>query len=231
MAALLGGAFIAFLLATSFTSNVTLSAQPLSKLIDYNVTLPQGELIPSLSYNGTINVAWAIPQSALSGLSGTVNVLVTATSANGSGISFPSTLGTSSESSVTLSCIVENGSCSNDSTLSASIPLFLSVEQNSSDEHNVTVSSEIEQGSTAIPQAASEGEGILNSISEKIFSNNSSSVNSTPLNDTFQLPTQSELEQSVSNPSELLSDNPILTVGALILVVAITGVYLLNSKD
>ena len=222
------GFISSFLLAASFTEDVHLNVSPLEKLADHELILPSGPIIPGVQYNGSIRAWWAAPDSALVGLEGrTLYVRVSASAGSNSSLSFPGALGIANhEGSTTLSCIVSNSSCVNGSVLTSQIPLSLLVSQNSSADEELTIKSEI-VGPDALSSAKGKPSEILDALAGML--SNGSNGNISVEAPKFSLPGASAL--SSGGQPDFLRDNPLLTIGALILVVAITGAYLINTKD
>jgi hypothetical protein len=169
---------------------------------------------------------------------------------------FPSATGQSREISVYLTCIVANGSCANGSVLSAEIPIAASAKPDESIENRISLRSEIVDAAPPSYQAAQQEIGsIFDSLAAMISPNvtvNQSNgsiasvaqnVGASGLNITFAMPGNGahnasgnfleslKPEGDARDPLMFLRENPLISIFALIIVIVITGTYLLNSKD
>ena len=248
MTSLMGGLFLAYLLSASFTDSVQLNVTPVQKLVDYTYSLGFSQLIPGELYNGSITADWAVPQQAIAGLDGqSVTVEVTASTGQNSTISFPAASGAqASDYEAYLRCDVENGSCANTSVLSAVIPVVASAVPDSAQLTQISLTSEIVQSSVAPTITVSAG-SLLDSLRNALGQNNSSA--SAPGAAQLQLPNGSLLPNSTNlsgaadfldslqpegnykDPVSFLRDNPVVSLTALVIVILVTGAYLLKVKD
>jgi hypothetical protein len=244
MASLIGGFFLAYLLSVSFTQEVQLNLSTIEKLVDYQYDFGSGSFIPSQPYNGSIRVYWAVPPSALQGIGAeSITVRVTAASSQET-VKFisGSAASPSQQAEILLRCDVENGVCKNTSSLSVSIPMVLGVSPQDAKEVAISLKSEIvEKG--AAPQEAGQ---LLASLAGALGQNSSPQQNSSG-QQSVQLPSlpqnltnfsQAENfldslrpEGDSKNPVEYLKGNPLISITALLIVILITGAYLLNAKD
>jgi hypothetical protein len=256
MAALFGAFALTFLLSTAFTDELQLNTSSIERLVTYTENSGFAELLPGALYNGSIGVDWAVPQSALRGLSQkSVAVRVTASLPENSSVFFQGAAGQSREISVYLTCIVANGSCANGSVLSATIPLAASAKPDESIENRVSLRSEIvDAAPPSYLEAQHQGGSILDSLAAMISPNvsinhSNSSIASVAqnvgsgMNITFAMPangahnTSGNFLESLKpegdshDPLLFLRENPLISIFALIIVILITGTYLLNSKD
>ena len=246
MTSLIGGLFLAYLLSASFTDQVQLNVTPVQKLVDYHYNLDFVQLVPGEPYTGSIVAGWAVPQSALAGIAdGPMTVRVTASADANSTVYFLSPASTqATEVETYLRCDVANGSCANTSVLSATIPVMASAMPDSSQLATISLRSEIVEGSS--PALISAG-SILNSLENAFSQNNSTWQGNSTLN--LSLPGPGLLQANSTNLSaadfldslkpagdskntlQFLTDNPIVSLTALVIVIVITGAYLLNAKD
>lgn len=246
MTSLIGEFFLGYLLAVSFTDEVTFNVSTIDSLVTYQYGFESlSQALPGYQYNSTIVALWSVPKEALAPLEGnTIIVRVTAEAQNNSSISFPPQEGQSPSSFATyLHCTVGNGSCDSSSRLSAEIPVIVNAAPGWQEMATITLRSEI----VPAPQEGAGAEDIL-SILSGIFtinsSGNGSSQNSSPFpSDLPNIPNGSlnlsgngnfldslRPEQPSNDPIEFLRQNPLISIIALAIVVVITGAYLLNSK-
>ena len=250
MASFIGAFLLAYLLSASFTDTLQLPLSSVQKLVTYDYAgLNFNNMVPGVQYSGDIIAYWAVPDSALAGLDGkSVTVKVTATADSNSSVFFTSASGgQSKEAEVYLHCDVQNGTCANTSVLAAEIPLIASVQQGESAAPNITLKSEIVESAPAndgnLAQGASQAQQLIQSISGAI------SGNSTENQSNFSIPQISipaiganssanvsfldslRPEGNPQDPVGFLKNNPLISLTALVIVIIITGAYLLKSKD
>jgi len=251
MASFIGAFILAYLFTASFTDTVQLNVSQVQKLVDYEYNLGFTEMLPGTLYNGSIIAHWAVPQSALSGLDGkAVVVKVTADVDENSSVFFPSMAGTEArESIVYLTCDVQAGECANDSVLSAEIPVLASIKPDSQSAANIRLTSEISEGApSGISSAQDSANDLLATFKNAFLGNGTNeSVNSTTseqnANGSLEIPQIANLSSdqnfldslkpagNSSDPVAFLKENPLITLTALVIVIIITGAYLLKSKD
>lgn len=217
--------------AGEFSFNVSGVQAPVEYTYDINVS----QAIVGVRYPGTIQAVWAIPASALSGLEGkTVTIRITGKAEENSSIFFLSPIGTDAyETEAYLQCEVANSTCSQNSTLTTSIPVVVLVKSEGGSQPKITLSEEIVDSQLgALPPAAGS---ILDSIS-RIFSGNQSQGEQEG-NGTEGTNSSSDFLESLKpegnskDPIAFLRQNQLISLTALAIVVVITGAYLLNSKD
>lgn len=247
MALPLAAFFLTYLMAVSFTDQISVNVSAVQKLVDYRYTLQPGELLPGMRYNNSISISWAIRDSSLRGLEGQlVIVKVTATASNNSDISFSSPIGLPQSSAVAyLQCAVANGTCSNSSNLSSEIPFTILLKERQSSEEVISIKSEIAAGSIAAVDTSGiqkTAGGLFDSFKNVFSQNNSSSrqnVSAAPSAGTNASNSSGNVnfldslkpEGDSKNPLEFLRNNPIISIAALGIVIIITGAYLINAKD
>lgn len=242
MASFIGGFFLAYLLTVSFTDEIQQNYSSVGKLVDYSYNFTFATLIPGLRHNTSIRAAWAIPDSALAGLDGkSIVVKVTATSEPNSSVYFATQGGEQAkEAFALLTCNVQNSTCSNTSILAAEIPAYILARENETASPKISLKSEIVDG----PQAAAGEEfdffGALSNIFQPNQSENKSGEKqekgSDFLNFTGNLTEGNFLDTLKPNgdshdPIAFLRQNTLISIGALVIVIVITGAYLLNTKD
>lgn len=254
MATPLAAFALAYLMAVSFTDELSLNLSYIERLVTYRPNLNFTELIPGALYNGTIGVDWAIPPAALSGIDAeALAVKVTATAPENSSVFFPAEGARAKEYAAYLQCNIRDGACSNGSTLSAVIPVLALAKADATHEVKITLRSEI---ASSVPIAYSIGlqdAGTVFESLKNIFSQNAS-ANATPfpqasaaeglgigdINFSIGAPGNAasgnfldslKPEGDSSDPLLFLKENPLISISALIIVIVITGAYLLNAKD
>lgn len=257
MAAQFAAFALAYLLSIGFTDQLTFNITTIDRLVTYHPSTDFTEVIPGALYNGTIEVDWAVPDSALSGIgTDTLAVKVTATAPENSSVFFPMEGSQAKETSVYLECRIANGTCANGSVLSADIPIAASAKPDSETEASISMRSETVQSvpttySAALTDAGSMFNSLKNVFSQNSTPNASGLRQATPaellsLGDlNFTLGAQANSTQNgtgnfldslkpegdSSDPLAFLRENPLVSILALIIVIVITGAYLLNSKD
>lgn len=248
MASFTGALFLAYLLSVSFTDTVQLNLSSVQKLVDYEYNFNFSQLIPGQLYNGSIRARFAVPDAALAGLEGkSVFVKISASADPNSSVFFPVLSGVQSkEAQIYLRCDVANGSCANSSVLSAEMPVLASAKPDSEQLAKIYLTSEIVQGESAGSLQAQAG-GILDSIKGSLTQNVSAWQNTVPPvqqpNGSISGPSQANKtgaqdfldslkpEGDSKNPVQFLKENPLISLTALLIVIIITGAYLLNAKD
>jgi len=247
MASLIGGVFLAYLLSVSFTDQVNFSLTSVQKLVDYQYNLDFRQLVPGEPYNGSISVVWAIPQSAISRVgAGQLSVKITATADPNSTISFPSASGTQSrQAEAYLRCDVENGACANTSVLSTAIKVIATAKPDFEQLATISLKSELVEAAT--PPVIQIG-SLFDSIKGALGQNNTSGQKNGTIQ--VQFPSSEFLPPNTTNrsgaenfldslkpagdskdPIEFLRGNPVVSLTALVIVIIITGAYLLKAKD
>lgn len=252
------GAFLLaclMLLSAAYAEETQLNPTPVGKLVEYEYGIDFSQMIPGVEYSSYISAKWAAPASALSGLDGkTITVKVTATADGQSDAFFLSQQGERSKQvSYFLYCVVQEGVCSPSSALSARIPLIISLQEGQGPE--ITLESKIENGVQPEAQEGAAGqpnssnltpaEELLQSLAGALSANTSNGSNETPvlslpsldlLNFSGNSSNESFLdslkpEGDSRDPISFLRENPLVTLTALVIVIIITGAYLLKSKD
>lgn len=242
MASFIGGFLLAYLLSISFTDEIRQDYSSISKLVDYSYDFGFGTLIPGMRYNTSIRAAWAIPDLALEGLDGkSLTVKVTASSEQNSSVYFATQDSEQAkEASAYLLCYVQNSACANTSVLAAEIPAYILAKEGENASLKISLKSEIVEGQTA---GAGDGFDIFGSL-RSIFQPNESGNRSDEkpyggadlLNLTGNLSDGNFLDTLKPNgdahdPIAFLRQNTLISIGALVIVIVITGAYLLNTKD
>ena len=246
MASFIGGFFLAYLLSASFTDQVQLNVTPVQKLVDYQYNLDFAQMVPGEPYAGSITANWAVPASALLGMNnGQLSVKVTANADQNSTVYFPASGAQAKEATVFLRCDVQNGSCAGTSILAATIPVTASAKPDASQLATISLRSEIADGSAPVVVSAGS---IFDSLKTAFSQNNSTSqgnstirinippaeqllANSTNLSQAEDFLDSLKPEGDSKNPVQFLQDNPLVSLTALVIVIVITGAYLLNTKD
>ncbi len=250
---------LAYLMTVAFTDELSLNLSYIERLVTYRGNANFTELIPGALYNGTITVDWAVPASALSGINAqTLAVKVTAYAPANSSVFFPIGNTEAKEAAVYLQCKIENGACANGSVLSAFIPVATSAKADATGEVKITLRSEIVPSVPASYAATLQDAGTIFDSLKQIFTQNAtgyapSNVSATPtpsatggtdssgLNFSISAPGNSAAsgnfldtlkpEGDSSDPLSFLRENPLVSISALLIVIVITGAYLLNAKD
>ena len=245
---------LTYLLAVAFTDELSMNMSYTERLVTYRQNLDFTAPIPGVLYNGTIDVDWAVPPAALSGIGvEELAVKVTASAHENSSVFFPVGDAQAKEYVAYLQCKIENGTCANGSTLSVVIPVATLAKANATSGIKITLLSEIVP---SVPITHSLGLQNADTAFESLkhlFSQNAS-ANVSLLQDSaadmlglgnFSFPTV-EPDNSTQNgnfldslkpegdsrdPLSFLRENPLISVSALIIVIVITGAYLLNAKD
>ena len=235
MAGALAGSLMVFLLAVSFTDQVQLNVSQVDRLVTYTYDTGFDSILPSTAYNGSIIATWAVPDSALRGLEGrSVTVKISANAENSTAVSFPSALGSQSKTAEAyLRCDVVEGKCANSSSLSAKIAMQVSASPNSSTFENISLRSEITE-ELPIKGIENSANDIVGSISSFLSPN--TSANSNPAQNSSPNASENFLDSlkpagNSHDPLNFLSENPIISLASLAVVILITGAYLINSKD
>ena len=257
MAAQFAAFALAYLLSIGFTDELTLNVSTIDKLVTYQQSADFSEVIPGALYNGTIVVNWAVPDSALSGIgTDSLAVKVTASVPENSSVFFPAGGPQAKEATVYLVCKIADGTCANGSILSASIPIAASAKPDSESEAKISLRSEIIQSVPATYSEALKDAGSMFDSLKKLFSQNSSANATAPAQTApaellsfgginLTIGAQGNSSQNGSgnfldslkpagdshDPISFLRENPLISIIALIIVIVITGAYLLNSKD
>ncbi|MCX8197502.1 MAG: hypothetical protein N3G80_04275 [Candidatus Micrarchaeota archaeon] len=214
---------------TLFVQNISLTLSSLDKLIEYEYDFAQEGLIPNQPYSGQIRVYWAVPNQSLQKLQSpniTVKVMLNSSS---SWVQFLEDGQNRSYREVFLSCRLANATCLEGSVLEATVPvLIVAPSLNSSDTLMLKIESEIvsniqpAQASPASAQPAFEMPKITINLTNIENQPNSTS------NDFFG---SLQPHGDYKNPIDYLRENPIISITALLIVIVVTGAYLLNSKD
>lgn len=246
---------LTYMLAVAFTDELALNVSYIERLVTYQQNMDFTELIPGALYNGSITANWAVPPSALSGIgSDSLVVKVTAAVPENSSVFFPSGATQAKETSVYLECKIVEGECANGSILKASIPIAASAKPDADSRAKISLRSEIVPSMPGTYSAALQEAGTIFDSLKKLFtqnaSGNESSNASAPSgrldlgNLSFSLGAGNQVQNSSGNfldslkpvgnsqdPLMFLRENPLISILALIIVIVITGAYLLNSKD
>jgi len=246
MASALGLFFISYLLASSFTDEVTLSTSSVERLVDYSYGINFTSLIPGMRYDGNITASWAVRDSALVGLEGkSVLVKITASAQNNSSAYFPSPFNPNGRGAEAyLRCDVSSGACANTSILSVPIQLFVMAGEGGADSQ-IALKSEVLQAAaigSELPKPAGDFfESLRNALQINSNATNPAAPNSTQnvtlpkapsnLSDAENILDRLKPEGDSSDPVLFLRENPLVSIIALAIVVVITGAYLLNVKD
>ncbi|MFA6214350.1 MAG: hypothetical protein WC717_03665 [Candidatus Micrarchaeia archaeon] len=248
---------LAYLMSVAFTDELALNVSYIERLVTYQQNTGFTELIPGALYNGSITANWAVPPSALSGIgSDSLVVKVSATVPENSSVFFPVGGGQAKETAVYLECKIAAGECANGSTLSASIPLAASAKPDAASGAKISLRSEIVPSMPTSYSAALSDAGTIFDSLKKLFLQNASGNASAQANSSapgkldfgnlsFSIGTAGNSSQNGSgnfldslkpvgdsqDPLVFLRENPLISILALIIVIVITGAYLLNSKD
>jgi len=250
---------LTYFLAVAFTDELSLNFSYIERLVTYQGNVHFTELIPGALYNGTIDVNWAIPNSALSGIEAEALVVkVTAAAPENSSVFFPVGGAQAKESTVYLQCKIANGACANNSTLRAIIPIATSSKADASGEVKISLRSEIVSSVPTSYSATIQDAGTIFDSLKNFFLQNStepapSNASAPPKPAAAELINFSDINISLGAPSNsaangnfldslkpvgdsqdpllFLRENPLISISALIIVIVITGAYLLNAKD
>ena len=259
MATQLAAFALAYLMAVSFTDELSLNLSYIDRLVTYEQNVDFTELIPGALYNGTITANWAVPPAALSGIDAqTLIVKVTASAPENSSVFFPIGGAQAREASVYLQCKISDGVCANGSTLSAIIPVATSTKADANGEVKISLRSEIVSSMPASYSVTlQDAETVFDSLKKLFMQNatgfepsNISAANKPSasgglgigdLNISIGAPGNSasngnfldslKPEGHSSDPLLFLKENPLISISALLIVIVITGAYLLNAKD
>jgi len=248
------------LLPFACAEETQLNPAPVGKMVEYEYGLDFSQMIPGVEYSSYITAKWAAPASALAGLDGkTITVKITASADESSNAFFVSQQG-EREKQVTyfLYCIVQEGACSSSSVLTAKMPLIISLQEGKGPQITLESAVENAQGEAsakAVEQAGAAtqpnssnltpAEQLLQSLAGALTANASNGSNETPmiplpqmdlLNFSGNSTNESFLdslkpEGDSRDPISFLRENPLVTLTALVIVIIITGAYLLRSKD
>ncbi|MCX6772071.1 MAG: hypothetical protein NTX79_08555 [Candidatus Micrarchaeota archaeon] len=261
MAAQLAAFALTYLLSVAFTDEISFNLSSIERLVTYHQDMGFTEIIPGALYNGSITANWAVPPSALSGIgTDSLIVKVTATAPENSSVYFPLGASQAKETSVYLECKIVGGVCANGSVLSVDIPVAASAKPDAASEAKISLRSEIVPSIPASYSATLQDAGSAFDSLKRLFLQNSTDSaqanasaaggNSTAgrieiggLN--FSLGAQGASAQNgsgnfldslkpegdSSDPLLFLRQNPLISISALVVVIVITGAYLLNSKD
>jgi len=233
MASFAGSVLLAYMLAISFTDEVATNVSAVEKLVDYNYSLNFENVIPGMRYNASIYAKWAVPGAALAGLEGrSVPVKVSASVPENSSLFFLSDFGAETkEASIYLRCDVLNASCANTSVLSGEITVYLLASPGDSGNYNITLKSEIPGDSDGLPSGgdalASIGKFFQPSMPSQPAAKPPEGGNPPEANFLDSL----KPEGNPRNIVEFMRENAIISISALVIVILITGAYLLKSKD
>ena len=250
---------LTYLLSVAFTDELSLNLSYIERLVTYQGHVNFTELIPGALYNGTINVDWAVPPAALSGIDAqTLVVKVTAIAPENSSVFFPVGNSQAKEAVVYLQCKISEGACANGSVLSAVIPVATSAKADVSHEVKISLRSEIVSSVPASYAVTLQDAGTIFDSLKNIFSQNTTGyapsnisatakpsasdlINLSGLNISFGEPGNSapngnfldslKPEGDSRDPLAFLRENPLISISALLIVIVITGAYLLNAKD
>ena len=189
--------------------------------------------LPGYPYRSNFMVSWSIPDSALQGIdSDKVEIFITASAPENSTLQFEGS--NTKEISFTLACIVYEGECAANSSLSRQIEFTFVPSQN---QPNTSELISINASLYAPAEHGLEPQGILRSLAEAASNYSGLLTNSTSL-DAYANTTGSLLQQpqnqsahTPSAPSSFLLENPLLSLAAFALVILVTGAYLLKNKD
>jgi hypothetical protein len=233
MTSFTGAFLLAYLLSVAFTDEFSFSTTAVQKLVDYQYSFGSQMLIPGKLYSGTITAKWAVPDSALVGLENeSIAVKVTAQSEENSSVFFPVLSGAESKTAeAVLRCDVAEGTCSNSSTLSATIPVMFRATEGENAQEMIKLRSELAQDGASDVMASA---GSVFDSFAGVFGQNSS--NPPPGQENKSEAPQNLLdsfkpEGNSSDPVSFLKNNPLISLAALAIVIIITGAYLLNSRD
>ena len=248
------------LLSFAYAEETQLSPTPVGKMVEYEYGIDFSQMIPGVEYSSYINAKWSAPVSALSGLDGkTITVKVTASADESSDAFFLSQQG-EREKQVTyfLYCIVQEGACSSSSVLTAKMPLIISLQEGKGPQITLESAVENAQGEAsakAVEQAGAAtqpnssnltpAEEFLQSLAGALSANETNNSSealalSLPSLDILNFSSNSSNESFLDSlkpegdsrdPISFLRENPLVTLTALVIVIIITGAYLLRSKD
>ncbi|GEM_PF-878478 len=261
MATPIGAFLLTYLFAVVFTDEISLNLSYIDRLVTYEQNVNFTELIPGTLYSGTITAAWAIPPAALSGINAqTVAVKVTATAPENSGVFFPIGDLQAKEAVVYLQCEVVSGKCAEGSVLSVDIPVATSAVPEADHETKITMLSEIINSIPSSYSSVQQEAGAVFESLKKVFSQNLTGEESSEGGTGQQLSAAEKIglgdlnfsigaignsaqssngnfldtlkpEGDSRDPLLFLRENPLISLSALIIVIVITGAYLLNAKD
>ncbi|MEM4554362.1 MAG: hypothetical protein QXT25_00735 [Candidatus Anstonellaceae archaeon] len=224
----LAGMALSYLLLASFSSETALNFSSLDKLVDFEFDFAYEGLIPNQPYSGSVKIYWAIPNQSLHKLQSDKLIVKVRLISFSDSIKFIVNSSPTQQAEIFLFCKIENGSCSNESVLYSEVPTLVVVSN--STPANISIQSEI------VP-----AERFENAKLELPLGNMASiKLNFTPSADFLpSLPNHSDSDfldalkpqGNHKDPIEYLKENPIVSLTALVIVILITGAYLLNSKD
>lgn len=229
--------FAFFLLFTPFTEEIGLNLTSVNRLVEYEYVLGTNELIPEARYRGHIKARWAVPDSALRNIDAEMAVVeITAFAKNSSQIVFISEGKESGQAKASLTCIIRNMTCAPESTLNTTIPFEVFTLPNQQLEASIMLKSEIKsapakkedvldriKNAFSKPWQSEENEGrhgAKNGSEERRMESHSNSII-----DGLQ-PKNAPME-----PLEFIYENRLVSLLAIAIVAAVTGAYLLKSKE
>ncbi|MCX8194724.1 MAG: hypothetical protein N3G22_01275 [Candidatus Micrarchaeota archaeon] len=235
MASFLWAFILAAMLPSSFTQEASAEVRPIEKLVDYEYDLNFSAIIPGVAYNRTLAVRWAVPDAALEGLDGrSLKLKVMAEIENSTAVYFLVGGKPSNYTEAFLRCDVANSTCANSSILYAAVPIFVKAQPEALESPKIRLRSEIEEGGLA------DGLGFIGEF-EKIFQgDNSTSEKNKSKGEkngyVLEIKGENLLENfkpegSPTNVLEFFKSNAAVSLVALVVVIIITGAYLLKTKD
>jgi hypothetical protein len=258
MATLIGVFALTYLLSTVFMDEMQLNTSSVERLVTYRQNMDFSQLMPGALYNGSIDATWAVPDSALTGLEGkSVAVKITASLPENSSMFFPSAGSQAKETSVYLECKVSGNTCANGSVLFAAIQVAATAKPDSEGgSTKISLRSEVVSSPPQTYQAVQQDAGAIFESLKAMFSPNvtvnksegsaaagAENISIGGLNISIGMPGGSaqngsgnfldslKPEGDSRDPLLFLRENPLISILALIIVIVITGAYLLNAKD
>jgi len=246
--------FLSFLLAlaalASFAEpfNIPITGSSVQNLISVSWENTSGAYLPGYTYRSSFTVLWAIPNSALRNIDAKqVDIYITASAPENSTIAFAGAqLPSQRQTSFSLTCFVQNGACSPNSTLSKKTEFTLTPptsQQQVSELISINASlsqQEILSPNSILSSLASANYSHLPNLPTINLSDNGTlgkigafgsqlaagiASNSSEKNAAHQ--------NAPSQPASLsfLLQNPLVSLVAFALVVIVTGAYLLKNRD
>jgi hypothetical protein len=220
--------FLLLAISFSFAQSFEVNAAPITDLVRVESDLNLTNVIPNYNYERQINVFWAIPDSAITNINtDAIRVYVTAKTDAKGGISFVKAGKQSKESTATLTCFIENGTCSANSTLNATFDVLVAATENGTAGKIDINASMLQQ--KPVNEIASEATQLVDEIGSK-----ASEYIDGVAQPSAQKPSVQQSAPQKEAPQdavEFLQQNPLLSLTALAVIVVVTGAYLLKSRD
>ncbi|MEM4348389.1 MAG: hypothetical protein QXN37_02365 [Candidatus Anstonellaceae archaeon] len=219
--------FLPYLMIASFSSETAINFSSLDKLVDYELDFAYEGLIPNQPYSGSVKIYWAIPNQSLHKLQSENLLVKVKISSSSESLKFITNSTQSKQAEVFLFCKIENSGCSNDSVLFSEVPAIITV--GNSTPASISIESEI------LPTEQIENSKfdlhIENVTSVKLDFTSPPEIFSSQPNPSPDFLDALKPQGNHKDPIEYLKENPLVSLTALVIVILITGAYLINSKD